>query len=148
MFVTTIQDQVDLTVRCNGFTKCYIVPVNQDCVIRQIQPHSAEIQAETAEIHHAVSGVELEILTQMRQGPNAVGVKEQKKRSNIVPGKSISLADFQAPAVPEVLARNDDATDSDRSCDSSSVDDASDSKIDDKDVPILSIYPLVQPVYI
>lgn len=81
----------------SGFRKCGIVPLNRDVVLQRIVHSSAEASAEEGAIQQAVSAVVLNRLNEIHQH-NAATSKQRKRRLDIVPGRSISLDDFQQHA--------------------------------------------------
>jgi hypothetical protein len=82
----------------NGFRKCGIVPFDKKAVAGRIHLTPTETQQESDTVNNAVFHAVLNILETIQQSLNTTTVKPRKKRITIVPGKSISLLDFQLVA--------------------------------------------------
>jgi hypothetical protein len=79
----------------NGFRKCGIVPLDKTAVAGRLQFSPTETLQESGAVINAVSNAVLNKLEIIHQTLNTTTVKFRKKRINTVPGKSISLHDFQ-----------------------------------------------------
>jgi hypothetical protein len=79
----------------SGFRKCGIVPFDPTAVLSRVTYTNADVLGENVAVNEAISEAVLDMLKKMQQGPP---VKQRKKRLTVVPGKSISLADFMVHA--------------------------------------------------
>jgi hypothetical protein len=79
----------------SGFRKCGIVPFNKSAVSDRISRTHDEVLEESCIIKNAVTTVVLDQLNEIRQCLKTATTKNRKKRLNVVPGKSVSLAEFQ-----------------------------------------------------
>lgn len=78
----------------SGFRKCDIFPLDKTAVASRLHLSPAEVLQESGAIVNAVSDAvlhKLELIHQSLRGE----AKPRKKRINVIPGKSISLSDFQ-----------------------------------------------------
>jgi hypothetical protein len=120
----------------NGFKKCGIVPLNPHMVLQRLSRTHVEVTEEEALVATAVSSVVINKLNSLRDDA-ATGVKQRKRKINLIPGKSISLADFQKrEADPEILTM----------CDTPNENLASSGEDteNEEDIPILPKFP--QPI--
>jgi hypothetical protein len=104
------------------------------------------------DIRHSVSGAVVDMLVQLQKGPE---VKLRKKRINVAPGKSISLADFNAPkrggankncgnmaALKDEDSANNVDLVSGKSFNEDDEDEALNVSDDDDEMPILPLFPV------
>jgi hypothetical protein len=124
----------------SGFRKCGIVPLNGADVLRRIRRSPEEEAADVMEMHSSVSGAVVEILSQLHKEPET---KLRKKRMNVQPGKSISLADLntQPQSMNEDSGCNTDQMDM-NSLSVESINEAPPPVSDDEEVPILPAFPV------
>jgi hypothetical protein len=84
----------------SGFRKCGIFPLNKDEVLPRVFCSKVNDAVKELSINQAVSDAVLHRLNQIYQV--GVCVKQRKRRINVVPGKSISLAEFRSLEDEEV----------------------------------------------
>jgi hypothetical protein len=100
--LTRLLDAMKPSLKSNlisGFRKCGIVPLDKSAVSYKISRTPAEALAESCRISSAITPLVLEKLEEIKRSLKGPATKTRKKRLNVVPGKSISLTDFQLPLV-------------------------------------------------
>jgi hypothetical protein len=133
----------------SGFRKCGIVPLDKTPVLRRCHHTPEETAQFSMNSQTAIAHVITEKLSEIRQQllQSQTTTKPRKKRLNVVPGKSIALADLnQLPdsaAGPSSSVSFNEHTDNQGSVsEDSSEEDVNVSQSDDEDFPILPIFPV------
>jgi hypothetical protein len=97
--LTRLLDAMKPTLKDNivsGFRKFGIIPLNKSAVSYRINRTPAEALEESFRTSSAITTVVLEKLNEIQQSLKIPAAKKRKKRLNVILGKSISLADFEA----------------------------------------------------
>jgi hypothetical protein len=126
----------------SGFRKCGIVPVDKSAVAYKFHRTPEETLQNNVNVRTGISNVIIEKLNEIQgtMTQSQSTTKKRNKRLNVIPGKSISLADFQQP--PEAAACSSSSATQNLPRVSQNEEESTDDDDDDDDIPVLPLFPV------